>query len=203
MNVRVYSLAGWASFLLFWMAYFTLSGLRAEYSIFTKAVSELGSVGAPRAWVWNLLGYVIPGLLIVLFSWGLRSYFLNDPGGKLASGSLAVSGLMMTLSGIFPGDFDDRQSLTMLLHTVGSFGSYLAFLLAAFTFPSVMRKRTSWRAAVLPLTICTWVTIVFGSWPFLFPTMPAVGQRVIFLFYFIWISIAAFYLAKADSTKGR
>jgi hypothetical membrane protein len=42
--------------------YLTLSALRPDYSHLTKAISELGAVDAPRAWIWNLFGYVLSGL---------------------------------------------------------------------------------------------------------------------------------------------
>ncbi len=107
----------------------------------------------------------------------------------------------MIVSGIFPGDFNDKSSTTMLLHTLGSFGSYLFFLLGAFTYPQLMTKSDYWRKAVAPTLIFTWLTILFGSWPFIFPHMPAVGQRIVFAFYFLWIGLMAMRLYRASATR--
>jgi hypothetical protein len=49
--------------LWFAVVYLALSAARPEYSHLTKAISELGSVDAPRAWVWNIFGYIISPLV--------------------------------------------------------------------------------------------------------------------------------------------
>lgn len=107
----------------------------------------------------------------------------------------------MTLSGIFPGNFDDRQSMTMILHTIGSFGSYLFFLIGAFTYPKQMRKSEYWKQAIKPTLIFTWLTILFGGWVFVFQNYPAVGQRIVFVFYFLWIAFTAYKLYNQPDDK--
>lgn len=93
----------------------------------------------------------------------------------------------MAILGIFPADMDDRHSTTILLHTVGSFGSYIFFLIGAFTYPKLMNKTDYWKRAKKPTLIFTFLTILFGAWPFVFPNIPGLGQRIVFLFYFAWI----------------
>jgi len=65
----------------------------------------------------------------------------------------------------------------MLLHIIGSFGSYIFFLIGAFTFPKLMKKSTYWKSAIKPTLTLIWLTIVFGGWVFIFPTIPSVGQK--------------------------
>ena len=48
----------------------------------------------------------------------------------------------MMLSGIFPANMDNRQSTTTILHMVGSYGSYLFFLIGTFTYPKLMKQST-------------------------------------------------------------
>lgn len=180
--------------IVFWLTYSIMAGLRPEYSFLTKAISELGSVDAPRKWVWNFAGYILPGVLISIYSYGLFQSVANKPGSKVPLISFMFSGLFMAFAGIFPGDFDNKQSLTMLLHTVGSFGSYICFLIGAFTYRTQMKKDTYWKRAVVPTLIFTWLTILFGAWPFIFPQTPAVGQRVVFFFYFLWVFYTAIML---------
>ncbi|MBA9075910.1 DUF998 domain-containing protein [Rufibacter quisquiliarum] len=191
MTQRQAALPGLVAPILFWVTYLALAALRPEYSLLTKAVSELGSVDAPRKVLWNVLGYVLPGLLIVLFSWGLSRHMATAKKSKLPAYSLLLSGLFMALAGIFPGDFENRQTLTMLLHTIGSFGSYIFFLMAAFSFPAVMRTSIYWKDAIKPTLLFTWLTILFGAWPFVFQDFPAVGQRLVFFFYFAWVYYVA------------
>ena len=171
-----------------------MSSIRPEYSMFTKAISELGSLDASNKWLWNSFGYVLTGILIAIYAIGLYKNVAVTKSSKLPLYGILLSGVFMIVSGIFPGDFDNRESTTMLLHTVGSFGSYIFFLIGAFTYPKQMRKNEYWKQAIKPTLIFTWLTILFGSWPVIFPNMPALGQRITFLFYFLWITYTAIKL---------
>ena len=194
MTNKTYGIIGMAAILVFWTTYIIMSTIRPEYSMYTKAISELGSVDAPKKWIWNSIGYIFTGVLISIYAVGLHKNIAVEKSSRLTLYGILLSGIFMAISGIFPGDFDNRQSTTMLLHTVGSFGSYIFFLIGAFTYPKQMRKNKYWKRAIKPTLIFTWLTILFGSWPFIFPNMPALGQRITFLFYFLWITYTAIKL---------
>ena len=206
MTNKQYAFLGLIAPVIFWLTYFILSGMRPEYTFLTKAVSELGAVGAPNKWTWNILGYILTGLLISIYSYGLFRSVSNNQGSKWPLIGFVLSGLFMSFSGVFPGDFDNKQSTTMLLHTTGSFGSYLFFLVGAFTYPKQMRKTDYWKKSVRPTLIFTWLTIVAGAWPLAFPATPAVGQRFVFFFYLFWVFYTALLLykkAEAFSSQSR
>jgi len=200
MNTRNYAVAGILAPVIFLITYLIMSNSRPEYSNFTKAVSELGAVDAPDKLYWNVLGYIIPGMLIVVFSLGLKKHF-QYTAEKIPFIAIALSGFFMAVSGVFPGDFDNKTSLTSLLHIVGSFGSYFAFLFAAFTFPKLLRLDNDWQNLQKPLYILTYVSIAFGTWPFIFPTMPSIGQRFIFACYFGWVLLCAFRLYTCNESR--
>lgn len=194
MNNKQYAIIGFLAPTIFWLTYFIMANQRPEYSFLTKAISELGSVDAPNKWIWNFLGYIIPGFLISIFAFGLYKNIATETSSKLPLIGILLSGLFMSFSGVFPGDFENKQSLTMLFHTIGSFGSYIFFLIGAFAYPKQMKKRTYWTKAIKPTLLFTWLTIIFGSWVFVFPNIPAVGQRIVFAFYFLWIIFNAYKL---------
>ena len=194
MKNKKFAIIGFLSPTLFWVTYFILANQRPDYSFLTKAVSELGSMDAPNKWTWNVLGYILPGILISIFSIGLYRNIKNENSSRLPLIGIFLSGIFMTLSGVFPGDYDNRTSLTMLLHTIGSFGSYIFFLIGAFSFPKQMKKTTYWYKVIKPSLVMTWLTIIFGSWVFIFPKFPSVGQRIVFAFYFLWIIFTAYKL---------
>ena len=199
MKKKTFALIGISSAVIFWITYFLLSSLRPDYSMFTKAISELGSVDAPNKWMWNIFGYIIPGLLIAIYAWGLYKNVASTKTARLPLFGILLSGIFMSISGIFPGDFDNRESLTMLMHTIGSFGSYIFFLIGAFTYPKLMNKTNYWKSATKPTLILTSLTILFGAWPFVFPSIPAAGQRIVFLIYFLWIIHTAIKLYRQPS----
>ncbi len=175
---------------------------RPEYHFLTKAISELGSVDATNKWTWNIFGYIITGIFISIFSIGLYQKLKTENFSKMPFIAIFLSGLFMAISGVFPGDFENKNSLTMLLHTIGSFGSYIFFLMGAFTIPKQMKKTVYWASAIKPSLIFTWLTILFGSWAFVFPDIPAVGQRIVFMFYFLWIIFTAYKLYFATDEEG-
>ena len=200
MNNKKYALLGWLSGLVFWISYFVMSSIRADYFHKYKAVSELGSIGAPNAIFWNVIGFMCVGVLIALFSIGLhKSVSLSGAGkGKAAFFFLLGSGLCWVFAGIFPGDFEDKTSLTMTLHAVGSLGSGLLFVLAAYSYIPQMRSSVHWRSAVVPSTTLVILFILSG---FLRAgSAPALGQKIGFAIYFVWVAFMAFklYLSSAN-----
>ncbi|MGH8141587.1 MAG: DUF998 domain-containing protein [Steroidobacteraceae bacterium] len=187
----------------FWFlaVYLIMAGLRPEYSYLTKAISELGSVHAPHRWIWNIFGFITPGLAIALLGVGLKSE-LSDAGRSARVPALAVtaSGLFMALAGVFPGNFINRTAPTMIMHTIGAYGSGIFFLIAGFWLPFVFRKRPHWRWLA-------WLSLglVFGmlAGDFLVGAMrhttPGLGQRVSFAYYFLWIGVVGYALMRSAS----
>lgn len=194
MSNKTYGIIGIIIPILFWTTYTIMSSIRPEYSIFTKAISELGSVDAPKKWIWNSIGYIITGVLISIYAVGLYQNIAIEKSSKLPLYGILLSGLFIAISGIFPGDFDNKKSTTMLLHAIGSFASYIFFLIGAFTYPKLMNKTIYWKGAKKLTLTFTYLTIAFGAWAFVFPNIPALGQRIVFFFYFAWIFYTAIKL---------
>lgn len=142
--------------------YLIMAGLRPEYSHLTKAISELGSVDAPRAWIWNLLGYILPGAIVSLLGVGIGKHFALEAGIRTPSWALIASGLLLALSGIFQGDFENRTSFTMVMHAVGSLGSFVAFLVCGFSLPRIWRRSVQWRPLTWPALALLLGSIVTG-----------------------------------------
>jgi hypothetical membrane protein len=51
MSNKTYGIIGIATPIVFLVTYLIMSSIRPEYSMFTKAISELGSVNAPNKWL--------------------------------------------------------------------------------------------------------------------------------------------------------
>lgn len=181
----------------FWLFYFVMATRHPNYSHATKAISELGSWDAPHLWIWNIGGYLLPGLAISLVGVGLALHFRGQRGSRIAASGLIASGLLMALAGLFPGDFENRQSLSMIVHTVGALGSFAAFLVSGFTMPVVLRDRIEWRIYSSPLLILVIASIASGF--FRSSSAPGLGQRAGFLFFFLWIALVGFGLLRNSS----
>jgi hypothetical membrane protein len=77
--------AGLAAFGWFFAWILLLAALRPEYRNATKAISELGAVGAPHMLLMNLFGFAGTGVLLGLFACSYRSRM-----GQAAPGYLAL-----------------------------------------------------------------------------------------------------------------
>ena len=167
--------------------YLAMSSLRVDYTHTTKAISELGSVDAPNRWLWNVGGFILPGLVVGVLGMAIADQFRGSKGAKMSSYSLIASGLLMAMSGIFPGNFDDRTSLTMIMHAVGSFGSYLAFLICGFSLPWVLRRHSSWKLYAWPLLVLVLLSI--GTGFLRTGNMPGIGQRLGVASFLAWVGL--------------
>ena len=184
----------------FLTVYLVMSAMRPDYVHTDQAISELGSLDAPNLWAWNVLGYILPGLAIALLGIGLRREFVGRGLPATAPAiALVAAGLLMALSGAFPANMTDFKSTTTLLHSVGSFGCYIAFLVAGFWLPSLFRKVNSWHWAATPSLALVIASIATG---FLrFAGMASIGQRITFLCFFLWVALVGWALWRANSSS--
>ena len=187
--------------LWFAASYFLVSSLRNDYQHFNMAISELGSIGAPNALMWNLLGYIIPGAVIAYLGWVSRKLLPVSRLGLVAAGSIAMSGVMMLLSGVFPGDFENRTSATMVLHTVASILSYVFFLIGGFGLARISAKSAVFRGLHYPLLVALILSIITGF--VRYGDLPGLGQRITFACYFVWVAIYGWVVFRPseDNTK--
>lgn len=169
------------------------------YSHATKAVSELGAVGAPSALAFNVLAFIVPGLLIIWFGMSLIRESQRRTGPLL----LAGSGLMIVVAGLFAVDLDDSGAATSLGHVVGVVGSGLLWIASLFwTGPLLVRhfglvrwgRITPWFALFLFVHIGWQV-----AWQATGLVLPGWGQRIGFLGYFLWIGITGVLLWRRGS----
>jgi hypothetical membrane protein len=97
-------------------ALLVIAALDPSYSHATRAVSELGAVGAPHQWTWNVMGFLLPGLLVGLF--GLGAGHALAPRGRSASILLKISGLAFAATGLFPANLQAMSSFSTRAHVL-------------------------------------------------------------------------------------
>lgn len=206
---RLANYAGFAAFIIFWTALFAVASLDPDYSQTTNAVSELGVFGAPNALLWNLVGFIVPGILLAFV--GNRIAISLEHRRTLLWWLLGASGLFFAASAI-PAEMEGGSPLldspfTIAHLTVATF-SLLLWLGAIIFFPFRIRKNRRWRQYFIPtivigtLAIASCVPMVV---PDLLPQLPrAVLQRIAFMGYFGWffaISIILISIEYAGTTK--
>lgn len=178
---------GILAFAWFWTALFWFGGLNADYSQFTKAVSELGTIGAPDATAWNIFGFGLTGVLLALYGWRLAHLAL--PGERMAAVWLALSGAAFAGTGVFPADMNAWTSATTVLHIVMSFLVVVFWFLGAWYF--LGRKDGFSKPFATVTIVCMILTVLAFAARFMPFILPGLAQRISFGAYFLW------YLASA------
>lgn len=165
--------------IVFWLALFAFGSLRPGYDHVTKAISELGAIGAPNMLAWNLVGFVLTGILLTLAGDEIG----RAAGRPIARLLLVLSGLAFAATGV-PADMSSYQAPTTIAHLSASLVS-LATWLAALLWLAV-RGRSGW-PAVRWLALIGFV--VFAA-AFILHAAPGVSaglaQRAAFAAYLGW-----------------
>ena len=124
----------------FWFlgVYLFVASGNPTFSHVIDPVSTLGSLGQPRANVWNLLGFVLPGAVIAGLGLRIRQAFPGRLTASLAGVSLAMSGSLMMVAGLFPGDPLHPAAMTNYVHDLSGWASLSACLFAGLITPWVL-----------------------------------------------------------------
>jgi hypothetical protein len=197
---RQAGVAGVVAFAIFWVALFAFGAARSDYSHFTKAVSELGVIGAPHALAWNLIGFVVPGILLAICGAGLATAIDGRKGALWWL--LVISGMGFAATGV-PAEMYNgsplMQSPLTLGHVLASFLAGIPWAIATFLLVIRAKHNPNWGhlrlvGAVLAL-LCTFGLLARGLPAFEY--QPGLGQRVGFVAYFAWYLVMSIHLLYA------
>ncbi len=188
-------LSGPLAGLLFGASLIGFAALRTDgYTHATKAVSELGAIGAPYATAFNILGLIAPGALIFVLACGLFG-LARRTGPVLLMGS----GLFMALSGFAPVDMSDLRAPVSVFHAIGAMGTGVTWLAALFLLGPMFKsfglpiwaRLTPWFS--LFMAVSTLWQVVFQATGLV---MPGWGQRIGFAGLFVWAAITGILLLR-------
>jgi hypothetical membrane protein len=189
----------------FWSALVGFGAARADYSQLTKAVSELGGMGLPHALAWNLLGFIVPGLLLAACGAAIATAI--DGGRGPLRWLLTGSGLAFAATGAFPAVMRHGSPLMQAPSTVGHIVMLLlSSALWIFAIGAILLKFNrdpNRRPLLKPFATVTAVALAGLSANVLHSAIPALAhrpglaQRLGFAGYFLW------YLALSLWVLGR
>lgn len=206
MTERMAGGSGIAAFATFWIALFAFAASRTDYSHLHKAVSELGVLGAPHALAWNLIGFIVPGLLLTLFGAGLATA-IDGRRGTLWW-LLVLSGLCFAGTGIVPAEMHDgspmMESLLTLGHLLFANLAPAFWAIASFLVIRRVKKNPIWKPFATLATV--YAVVCVGGFLFSIVAsaaipdlahMPGLVQRFCFAFYLGWSLVMSFQLRAA------
>ena len=203
MNRRLIGFLGIGAWVLFWSASVVLAALRASYSHVVNTISELGAVGTPHATAWNVLGFIIPGVLLAVVGGAIARTANEEPSlsRAVATVLLVVSGLAVAGQGVMPAEMingvADVTSASTRAHFISSLVSGAAWAVGALLLVAPMRRNPNWQGLYLVSAILVVLTLVASF--ALRGTLPdGLAQRIataLFCAWFIVMSLKLVLLA--------
>jgi len=196
---------------VFWTALVAFGMLRADYSQLTKAVSELGAIGAPHALAWNVLGFIAPGLLLA--ACGVAIATVVDERGGVLRWLLTGSGVAFAGTGVFPAVMQHGSPVMQAPSTVGHVVMLLlSSVLWLAAIGVLLRKITRGprlRRLLTPFAIVTVIALAGLAANVLHDAIPplehrpGLAQRLGFAGYFLWFVSLSLWIRDVNGSKPR
>ncbi|MDZ4740562.1 MAG: DUF998 domain-containing protein [Alphaproteobacteria bacterium] len=187
MTIREFGIFGLAATILFVFSLVVFAELSPGYTHATKAVSELGAIGAPHQLAWNIFGFLLPGLMMAAHGWGI-GVSVND---RVASLLFSLSGLSFAVTSV-PADmmnYSAPSSQTHIAASIGVFGFWLAASL------KITLRRSGGHSPVIWLTSASlWLAAVAAVARFSGYFYPGTGQRFAFAAFFVWVLSTSLFM---------
>ena len=198
MNYRMLGFVGIGAWVLFWVASVVLGAMRPSNSHVVNTISELGVAGTPHAAIWNVFGFIIPGVLLAISGAAIaRAAAEPSLSRMLAVVFLVVSGLAVAGQGVMPAEMAngvaDVTSASTRGHFVSSLVSGASWVVGALLLLRPMKRNPNWRglhivsAALLVLTVVAAVTLR-GALP------DGVAERIGDSFFCAWFVVMSLKL---------
>lgn len=203
---RTAGFLGIGAFVIFWLASFILGAIRPGYSHVVNTLSELGAVGTPNAILWNIIGFIAPGIFLAIAG-GVIAKSVNREKSKvihLAFVLLVLAGLAVAGQGIFPAEMKDGIADTASSSTLGHFLFSLlsgaAWALGALLLVRPMKRSPDWHGWHVVSTILVVLALITSLT--LRSVMPdGLAQRTGNVFFLAWFLIMSIKLLKLESGK--
>lgn len=176
--------AGWLAALSFALAVAGFGMSIGGYSQTQHPVSLLGARGVPHALAFNLLGFVLPGLLALSVGSELRHRMPSTAGWSARIGATLIvfSALAFAAQGLLPLDPTDLYAPATRLHAMAWMLWWIAFVPGALLFAFGLRSLVSGSAVA--------AAMVLGFGLFAPDALaPGVAQRIAFGAWFVWLAV--------------
>jgi hypothetical membrane protein len=180
--------------IIYTMVLLNLGFFTSDYNHITQYMSELGAVDAPNALMMNVLGFMVLGCLLILFSIALDQGISEGPAGRLGPLLVFISGLAMILVGFFPCDPGCKNvSMIGLIHGNIAFIAQFALVGAPLFLLFRLDEDDRWSRYVLFSFIVVIIGAMLGVLFRLNVLEEWVGlmQRLSFGVLFVWVEVMA------------
>jgi hypothetical membrane protein len=207
-NSRNAGFLGIGACVVFWLALFILGSLRPSYSQSTNNISELGAIGTPNATLWNIVGFIIPGLCLAIAGRTIADSANANRSriAGLAAWLLPLFAVGVAGQGLFPALMVDGVPVITSWHTkahlITSLISGLAWVLGVLLLIRPMKRKSEWGHWYLVNIIAVLLAIV-GSFGRGGGLPDGLVQRVVDAIVFAWYVLTSIKLIQVGGRKGK
>jgi len=170
-----------------------------EFSHYVHPLALRGTAGLPQAALFNIIVFVVPGLLLVYAALALRE-MLGNAGWSARIGIVLVqlSALAFAAQGVFPLDPSDANSTASRLHALAWMLWWIAFVPGVLLLALGARRGPWFAMACMAASVLLPLIAVFapiGLWV-------GLAQRLAFGLWFAWWILAAWLSRASTSSPG-
>ena len=162
--LRLLAICGIIAPILYATVVFILGVLRPSYCHRTQLLSELGETGAPNAIIMNTAGFLLLGILLIAFAFGLHRGINEGKGSKIGPALIAWEGGGYVAVAFFPCDLGCVPvSFSGVMHAwISMIMMGIGIILAPFFIAQRFKNDPRWNNYRL-FTLATGVLlVVFG-----------------------------------------
>jgi hypothetical membrane protein len=199
MRSRTGGFLGIVACIVFWSAMFIFGSLRPSYSHMVNSISELGALGTPNAILWNVFGFIIPGLLLAVTGNAIADSInsASSKPGKIARWLLPLFGMTIAGQGCLPAKMANGEPVVASWHTRGhliiSLVSGIAWILAALILAVPIKRNSDW-GGMFYVNIVAVLLVIGGSFALRGILPDGLAQRVVDAVVFTWFILMSLKL---------
>jgi hypothetical membrane protein len=202
-NSRIAGSLGIAGCVVFWVGMLILGSLRESYSQSVNDISELGAIGTPNAAVWNVVGFIVPGLCLAVAGTAIAFTIGTKQGrsGRVAAWLLPLFGLGVAGQGLFPALMENGFPVITSWHTTAhliiSLVSGFAWMVGVLFLIAPMRRNSEWNRWYL-INIAAVLLAIVGSFGRGAGLPDGLVQRAVDAIVFAWFIIMSIKLIRVS-----
>lgn len=187
--------------ILYAMIVLIIGFLRPGYNHVTQYMSELGEVGSPNAILMNIAGFIVLGLFIIAFSFGLHRGIDKSKESKIGSALLVLAGISLVLVGFFPCDPGCVNiSFTSKMHEIFATIPAVATIVAILLFTNSFKQDSRWKDYWIFTLLIGIVALIVSplSMLNLFGGLGGLLQRIGMMLPLFWMEITSIKLYRLE-----
>jgi len=182
--------AGWLAAACCLVALLGFGAALPEFSLAQHPMGLLGAAGIPGAALFNLLGFVVPGLLAVWVFVRLRARLPVGAARWAGIGCwmLALSALAFAAQGVWRLDPSDLDGPISQRHATMWLLWWLAFAAGALVLGLGLLREHLWRGVAVVFVIAFAIVLLLNAWPVL---AGPIAQRVVLVVWLACVIVAS------------